>query len=248
MSQKTQLIDTLKGIIKKEGKNYRDVAKHLGVSEPTVKRIFNTRETTLERLENICHFLKIDIAELVFQMQQTNTNNLSKLTHEQETLIASDIELLLITVLVLNHWSMEEIIQHYQFSEAHCIHHLIKLHKLQLIELQPENKIKLLISPHFKWRDDGPIYQLFRAKIEKEYFQSSFDKPGEHLTALNVMLSDSTSQHFRKKLEKLAYEFNEASKKDSGLAIGDRKGSTVILAMRDWDYKELYGLYRVPKV
>lgn len=247
MAQTNQLINTLKRLLKREDKTYADVAKCLELSEVSVKRLFSSQNISLQRLDAICDLLGMEISELVFEMQQDQSNSLSELSHEQEKEIAGDLELLLITVLVLNRWSLDEIMQHYKFELTSCIRYLAHLDRLGMIELQPGNRIRLLASPHFKWRENGPIQQLFREKIEREYFRSNFTRKNEHLSVLNVMLSDASSQQFKRKLERLAYEFDEVSKNESGLAIGERKGSTVILTMRDWDYSELYGLYRVAK-
>nr|CAA6830558.1 MAG: Cro/C1-type HTH DNA-binding domain-containing protein [uncultured Thiotrichaceae bacterium] len=247
MAQTSQLLTTLKRLLKREGKTYTDVAECLSLSEPSVKRLFSSQNISLQRLDSICHLLEIEISELVFEMQQDNIASINELTHEQEVQIANSLELLLITVLVLNRWSLDQIMQHYKFGLPECIRHLAHLDRLGMIELQPNNRIRLLASPYFKWRENGPIQQVFREKIEQEYFRSSFTRDTEHLSVLNVMLSKASGQQFQRKLERLACEFDETSKNESGLEIGERKGSTVILAIRDWDYGELYGLYRTAK-
>lgn len=244
MAQTSQLIDTLKKLLKRQGKTYADVAERLELSEASVKRLFSEKNVSLTRLDSICSLLDIEISDLVREMQQDNLISISELSLEQEKEIADNLSLLLVTVLVLNRWSMTEIIEHYNLSETECIRHLAHLDRLHIIELQPGNRIKLLIAPNFKWRENGPIQQLFREKIEAEYFRSTFTKDSERLVVLNGMLSEGSNQLFQRKLEKLAKEFDEISKDEANLPIGERKGSTVLLAIRDWDYSELYGLYR----
>ena len=152
----------------------------------------------------------------------------------------------MITVCVLNRWSMQDIITHYHFSEPELIRYLAHLDRLRIIELQAGNRIKLLVAPNFKWRDGGPIMQLFRSKIETEYFRTTFTKESEKLVVLNGMLSDASNTLFQRKMAQLAKEFDTLSKDDSGLPIGERKGSTLLLAIRDWDYEQLFGAQRKP--
>lgn len=244
MAQTSQLIDTLKKLLKRQGKTYADVAERLVLSEASVKRLFSEKNLSLARLDSICSLLDIEISDLVHEMQQDNFISISELSLEQEKKIANNLSLLLVTVLVLNRWSMTEIIEHYNLSETECIQHLAHLDRLHIIELQPGNRLKLLIAPNFKWRENGPIQQLFREKIEAEYFRSTFTKDSERLVVLNGMLSEGSNHLFQRKMEKLAKEFDEISKDEASLPIGERKGSTVLLAIRDWDYSELYGLYR----
>lgn len=244
MAQSNQLIDTLKKLLRANGKTYNDVAHCLELSEASVKRLFSEKNISLKRLDRICQLLGLEISDLVREMQHQHKRNISSLSHEQEKEIADNLGLMLITVLVMNQWSLTEIISHYQFSETECIQYLAHLDRLHIIELQPGNKIKLLVSPNFKWLENGPIQQLFRQKIEAEYFRTTFEKKSENLIVLNGMLSDVSNAAFQRKMHRLAQEFDELSKADASLPIGERKGATMLIALRDWDYSELYGFYR----
>ncbi|MDF3035307.1 MAG: domain S-box protein [Paucimonas sp.] len=65
MSEIRQLLATLKRLLKREGKTYRDVAEALGVSEPSVKRLFASGRFSLERLVQVCDYLGFTLNDLV---------------------------------------------------------------------------------------------------------------------------------------------------------------------------------------
>ena len=109
-------------------------------------------------------------------MMNQQSRQLTALTEEQEKEIASDLGLLLVTVCVLNKWSLSDIVAHYHLNEHECVQLLAKLDKLHIIELLPKNKIKLLVSANFSWLENGPIQQFFQKHVEKEFFDSRFDK------------------------------------------------------------------------
>jgi DNA-binding Xre family transcriptional regulator len=241
MPQTTELITTLKKLLKRHNKTYVDVAACLQLSEASVKRLFSEQNLSLQRLDEICALMGMEISDLVHEMRSEHAKPISELTHAQEREIANDLHLLLVTVLVLNRWSWLDITSRYHFSEAQVIRYLAHLDRLHIIELQPGNRIKLLVAPNFKWRDDGPIMKLFLAKIETEFFRTSFTRSNEKLVVLNGMLSDASNALFQRKMAQLAKDFDTLSKDDASLPIGERKGSTVLLAMRDWDYERLFG-------
>lgn len=246
MPQTTELITTLKKLLKRHNKTYADVAARLQLSEASVKRLFSEQNLSLQRLDEICSLLDMEISDLVREMRSEHAKPISELSHAQEKQIADDLHLLLVTVLVLNRWSVQDITSRYNFSETQLIRYLAHLDRLRIIELQAGNRIKLLVAPNFKWRDDGPIMQLFLAKIETEFFRTSFTKNNEKLVVLNGMLSDASSALFQRKMAQLAKDFDTLSKDDASLPIGERKGSTVLLAVRDWDYERLFGSQRKP--
>ena len=244
MPQTTELITTLKKLLKRHNKTYVDVADCLQLSEASVKRLFSEQNLSLQRLDDVCALMGMEISDLVYEMRAEHAKPISELTHAQEKEIADDLSLLLVTVLVLNRWSWQEIISRYNFSEAQVIRYLAHLDRLHIIELLPGNRIKLLVAPNFKWRDDGPIMKLFLAKIETEFFHSRFSKTHEKLVVLNGMLSDASNALFQRKMTQLAKDFDSLSKDDASLPVGERKGSTVLLALRDWDYERLFGEQR----
>ncbi|MET0081328.1 MAG: helix-turn-helix transcriptional regulator [Candidatus Thiodiazotropha lotti] len=204
MAQTLQLIDTLKRTLKAHGLTYADVAQHLDLSEANVKRLFAKRRFTLERLDQVCQLMELEISDLVQEMnERTGAMAISELSLDQEAEIAGNLELLLVTVCVLNRWTLDEIIARFHISEHRCIQHLAKLDRLRLIELLPKNRVKLLIARNFKWQENGPIQRFFQDKIEAEFFASRFDHVNERLIVMNGMLAESSNQVLHFTLEHL---------------------------------------------
>lgn len=235
MPQINNLLSTLKKALKSHGLTYAQVANHLDLTEASVKRLFSEQQISLQRLEQICHLMQLEISDLV-QLMNEQQPQLQQLTQEQEEEITRDLTLLLVTVCVLNRWTMEEMLDWYKISEHECLQKLVKLDKLKLIELLPRNKIKLRVATNFGWRDGGPIQQFFQEKIAQEFFKTRFDNRDEYLLVLNGMLSPASHNEFQRKLKRVAREFDELNNQDTGLPLEQRKGVTLVLAARNWNY------------
>lgn len=243
MAQVVAIVDTLKTLLKAHKLKYRDVASSLGLSEASVKRLFSTRDFDLVKLDNICQMMNLEISDLLQAMAEKQVH-IQELSEQQEAEIASDPELLMITVCVLNRWSMADILGYYHLTETQCIQNLAHLDRLKIIELLPKNKIKLLVDPNFGWRPNGPIQRFFHRAIEKELFDSSFQKDNHKLLVLNGMLSENANREFQGKMDRLAREFDQLNNADAGLAIGKRFGVTAVMAVRDWHYQAFAHLIR----
>jgi hypothetical protein len=63
MSEQAQLVATIKRQLKSQGFTYRDVARNLKLSEPSVKRLFSSARLTVDRLSQICAMLGYTMAE-----------------------------------------------------------------------------------------------------------------------------------------------------------------------------------------
>lgn len=235
MAQTSSLITALKKQLKANHLTYNDVAKHLNLAQASIKRLFSEENISLQRLDQICQLMDMEISDLVKTMAQQQ-NQLQQLTTAQEKEITNDITLLLITVCVLNKWSITDIMAYYQLKETECIQKLAQLDRLKIIELLPNNRIKLKVATNFSWRENGPIQQFFQQAIGQEYFNSQFKHDDEILMVLNGMLSSASNAELQRKIKRLAREFETLNKEDSNLALDDRNGVTAVLAIRGWRY------------
>lgn len=236
MAQTTAILKTLKKQLKAHGKTYSELAEALGLSEASVKRLFAEESFTLQRLEASCQFIGIQLEELVALMSKEQPQ-LKQLTVQQEKEIAEDILLLMVTVSVINGYTMQDLLNHYQITETECIRILAHLDRLKIIELLPNNRIKLLVAPNFRWLPNGPIQKFFLEKVQSEFFKSNFDQEGERLVVLNGILSKASNAELQKKIQRLAREFNELMQSDAALPMTEKHGTTMVIAMRHWQYE-----------
>jgi len=234
MAQTKQLIDTLKRTLKVQGMSYADVATELNLSEASVKRLFSQSSFSLARLDKICQLMGMEISDLVAQMHSHSHAMVSELSFKQEQEIAADTGLLLVTVCILNRWTIEQLMAHYHLSEHQCVHYLAVLDRLQLIDLLADNRIKLRVAPNFKWLENGPIQKFFQQKLATDFFSTQFTQQNEQLIVINGMLSNEAMAVFHRKLTQLAREFDTLNHNDSSLSLSQRRGTTVVLAMRNW--------------
>lgn len=234
MAQTTALLKTLKQALKDACLTYQDVAHHLGMSEANVKRLFATQRVTLDRLEQICGLMQLDLSDL-FELYNESRQRISNLTQEQEKELVSDAKLLLVAVSVRNHLSYEDIIKHYQISEAECIRCLARLDRLKIIDLLPNNRIKLLIDEYFNWLPHGPIERFFQQQIQTQFLKSNFSKDRELRLFEFGLLGDSSTQVMINKLKALTVEFTDLHRQDLNLPLEKRYNQGLLVAIRPWD-------------
>ncbi len=235
MTQVTAIVDALKTTLKASRITYAGVADALALSESSVKRKFSREEFSLTELDRICSLCGIELSGLLQGLEQSR-DRLQQLSLDQEREIAEDLALLLVTVCVLNRWSFDNILNYYVFESNQLIQMLARLDRLRLIELQPGNRIKLLVAPNFGWRPGGPIQQRFLKTIQNDFFATNFEQNGHRLIVLNGMLSDESNSEFRRKMERLARDFDQINREDASMPFSLRHGYTAVIALRDWRY------------
>lgn len=233
MAQAESLVNALKNLLKARGITYAQLAKGLGLSEASVKRIFAERSFTLERLDQVCTLLGIQISDLA-RMVVAEQPVPSRLTEEQEKKLVADPKLLLVAVHALHQWTLDEIVSSFAMSQAECIRLLARLDKLGILDLLPNNRIRVRVAPDFSWLPGGPIQQYFRAQLRNDFFNSHFDKPGEKMIMVSGTLSEEGNAAVQRAMNRLSAEFLAAHQQDLALPLERRTGSAMIVALRPW--------------
>ena len=234
MTEIDQLIATLKRRLKAQGLTYRDLALALGISEPSVKRLFSSRRFTADRLIEISHVLGFTLAELA-QEAAVSEGRLHTLSEKQERELVSDETLLLVAVCALNQWTVSDILLRYALTEAEVIKQLVKLDHLRLIHLLPGNRIRLNVARDFDWLPHGPIRRYFIAQGLTDFLHSDFAAADEMMAFSHGMLTEAAIDKLQAEIRKLRQKFAELHEESLQSPLSKRRGTGLILAMREWE-------------
>ena len=243
MSQIRPLIDTLKQELRKHRITYKQVAEALDLSETSVKRLFSEESFSVKRFEKVCELLHLGISDLVHLMEK-NVELISTLTLQQEQELVSDVRLLLVALLLLNRQSFSDIITTYHISEPEGIRLLVRLDRMRLIELQPGNRVRIMVSSNFDWITAGPIQTFFESHVQPEFLNSSFNRTGELRIFTSGMISRDANAEIIRKMQHLAREMNEMIHEAENLPLDQRFGTSLLMAVRPWEMKIFEDLRR----
>jgi transcriptional regulator with XRE-family HTH domain len=243
MNETRQLLSTLKRVLKARGLNYGDVATALGLSEPSVKRVFSNGRITVERLSALCGLVDMTLAELT-QEATASVPRLGRLTEKQEAELVSDPGLLLVAVCALNHWRVSDIVARYRFDEAQCLRHLLRLDHMRLIDLLPGNRIRINVTRDFDWLPGGPIERQFAGHGRDDFLAGAFDSKHDAVFFVHGMLTPEARAQFQAQLTKLRRSFASLHEESQHAAIGERRGTAMLLALREWEPPDFARLRR----
>ena len=245
MSQTEHLVATLKSLLKARGVTYQQVARHLGLSEPSVKRQFSQLSFRLDTVEAICDLIKIDFAELV-RAAEDALPAVRQLRPEQEADLVADPRRLLVAVCVLNHLTPAQISANYRLSKAEVVAQLLRLDRLQLVTLLPENRVRIKVARDFGWLPDGPIQRFFRERAQTDFLDANFAYAGEFLRFQYAMLTPAANLRFQQRLARVLQEFSELHRDCVDAPVEERFGTSLLVAMRPWELAAFDALRRAP--
>ena len=243
MTTSARLIDTIKRELKARGITYKGLAERLELSESAVKHMFSTGNFSLRRLDDICDVLELGISELV-DISETQEQKIEALSEEQELEIMSDMRLLLVAYCLLNYWTFDEIIERYDITPEQGIRYLRKLDRMGFIDLQPGDRVRLLLANNFSWRKHGAIEQFFRSRVQDEFFDHDFRDEDSYRIVKNGMLTRKSMLQLVEKLNATGDQFDDTTWEERRLSAEERKGTTMVLAIRHWFFEGFRHLER----
>ncbi len=242
MANADAVIDVLKAELKARGLTYGEVARRIGMSEASVKRMFSERNFTLARLDEICAAAGVEFTELAREFNREQ-HLVAQLTEAQERDIVDDPKLFLVAICALNLLSYDDILATYELPPAELVGLLARLDRIGIIELLPNNRFRLRISRTFAWLPNGPIQTAFR-NAAGDFFDSTFAAENELMILLNGRLSRAGAAALIEKLKRVAREFSERHIEDAHLPAAGRPPMSLLLACRAWHPQFMQSLMR----
>lgn len=229
---RTFIFDSLRAHLKARNFTYKHLAEGIGVSEPTIKRIFSSHDCSIERLDEMCIFLHIELPDLV-KSTPKKRRLIEQLTRKQEAELADNKKLLMVAVCVMGLWSFEDMLSHLSITKMDCIRLLQRLDKIGFIEMHVNNQYRLLVAKDFTWIVDGPIMRLVKG-VSDDFFNHRFEAPGEVLKIINVRICPQVRESLKARLEQIAQEYADQVVSDSHLPLGERPPLSICIAVRSW--------------
>ena len=246
MAEQAMIVAELKRALREHHHTYTDVARKLELSVATVKRLFSTGDFSLQRVDGICELMGVTLREILESAQDraAPANQLS-LTQEHE--IVADPRLFLVTWLLTNRMQFEDILRSYRFTDRELLQCFIKLDRLKVIELQPGNKARLLVSRRFTWRVGGPVQKYIHQKLLREFFASAFAGSLEEFFFHGGRVTDEALSQIKRALRAASRECAEIIERDR-TSTQPKNGAAFVLALRPWNYSGFAQFDRIPAV
>jgi transcriptional regulator with XRE-family HTH domain len=154
------IFEALKRTLKAKGVTYRELAERMGVSEPTVKRIFHERNCKLDRLMEICTAAGVELENVLGSMNR-GPGPVNHIAPEIERKLAGRPALLFVFVMLSEKFTPEGIMRSQGLSEASMFLYLRDLEELGLVALGRGLSAKLLVETPIQWDFEGPLRPLF---------------------------------------------------------------------------------------
>lgn len=249
MQQTTSFVGALKRCLKARGLTYADLARALGLSEATVKRCFSLESLTLQRTEQILTVLDMTMLDVAKLAAAPSVDAPAQLTIEQEKALAERPRLFSFFHLLLFGHTAAKIVKEYDICKEEAAASLRTLERLQLLEVMPRDKVRLLVTKNLIWRPQGPLRQAYDQSIRERFLDNPFAGNQQFRKFATRRLSQSSQALLLRKIKRLVADMDSLSEVDS-IHGGDGDGSDdavvsgLLVAFRSFELDNLLDLQK----
>ncbi len=209
----------LKRTLRARGMTYADLGRELGLSEPSVKRIFAQKDTKISRLFDICAVLDVPFSDIVARAARTKDTP-AYLPLETERALAADPLLFYMFILLRETISPVEIERRFNLAKGELFQMGMRLERLDLVEMRENGAIKVTFSPTLLFRRHGPLHKIVR-RLNLTFMMRTIDTPDTNtkafVTLSRQMLPDTASE-IRKDLMALHEKIATLARQDQLVA------------------------------
>lgn len=220
------LMIVFKRLLRERKISYAELAKKLGISESGVKKTFASEDGSYARLSQIANILGVKILDILEEIEQTSLVNV-QLSKEQQAYFLKDPQLFsLYYKLVIERFPVDVAKRNLGFSDRLLFRYLKQLDELNLINLMPENKIKIPPIKMIRNFGSGPflskLYQDWGQTIVKDLADPQFQNTG-HFIVRCLKMKDETYKEFLARLQELEIEFTRRGVREMNISMQNLK-------------------------
>jgi len=243
MPARVRFVEALKKCLRARGMTYAQLARAVGLSEPSVKRMFSRGTFTLARVDEILAVLELDLYE-VARMSRGAQHGPTEMTVEQESALAKDERLLSVFWLVHNGWGFADILGEFSISKTELTLALARLARLKLVDWGAGERVRLRVPKDFRWRAGGPVKKAYGRRVTQEFLEARFDSSLELLRFESREMSAESAAVLKRRLERVLAECTELADLDAAAPASRRIGVALLVACRPWQFSVVNALKR----
>lgn len=205
---------------------YREFAKHLMVSEISVKRWMTKQDIPLETLIRFGELLNFSVVGLINGNFQ-DARHFQFYTAEQESFFVANPRAALVFLKLLTRSGLETARRSVRATEGEFRGLIRSLENVGLLEHWPSDKIKMRLRGPFRWQDNGKMMSHYFPRLRDSlfhHFSKKFRKivetPAKNdcgiFRPFEMYLHSNTAQEFSRELINLLSKYRQISAHEYG--------------------------------
>jgi DNA-binding Xre family transcriptional regulator len=208
------IIGVVKSVLKQKGISYRELGKRIGLSESGVKKLFNGKDCSFNRLCEVCDAVEVPLTDLLQSFHAFSPRDV-EFTEKQQAFFLKNMDVFrFFWKLVYERWAVKKIQGHFGLSDRETFQYLKQLDEIGLIELHSGNRVKIQKIELVRWTGKGPLLKRLRKDWSSDLIHEVIETgiaEGQHFSIRSYQLTAQSAQELLNTLRDIDLEFGRRS-------------------------------------
>jgi DNA-binding MarR family transcriptional regulator len=229
-------VEALKRALRAAGKTYGQVAEHLGVSLPTVKRMLTRGAMPLPVFARIAAFAGTTMGDLLADARDAATR-MTYFDRQQDEAFAARPALLTYFTLLTEGRTPRAIAREHGLPPASTVKYLQALEAVGLVEVLPHDRVHLLGSPPFVFAADSVSQRRNLEVRARETLDTIFARwgapggpSGEYLVVKPLSVTTGRHVELLKEVTEVIVKHSVAAEREARTSSEPRREIVVVAA------------------
>lgn len=204
------VLEKLKQVLKTKKITYAMLANQIGVAESTLKKSFIAKDVSFNRLNTICSALDISLGQILSELENEEVQEVSIDSDAEKYFLKKPLAFKVYWRLSFDRVPLEEIKKEIPLPKSTLTSILVKLDKLELIELRPDNTVKVPKLTPVRWkRTKTKIQEIIYLEWSKNIIQNAYDEKESDfdISLIYLQLREKNLKNFRRELHELEEKY-----------------------------------------
>ena len=222
------LLNELKRIIKSQGFNYKELAEALEMSESGFKKLINSTDCSLSKIEKICNFVGVRMTDLFKSIEKLHLEEVSFSSDQELFFKTYRVGFLLFWFLVYERRSLEEAQNLLKIDNKKTWSYLRKMDALNLLKILPKDRISLPRPQGIKWVGSTTFIDDLYTKWGHSLLNYAIKKKGidpenSYFSIRYLKMSESTWKDFKMNLENMEIQYTNIATREMRMGLKSLK-------------------------
>ena len=204
-SENALLFWAFKAILKERKLTYAELARRIGKSESTIKRVFSIEECSLGGLMELLNSVELSFSDLITYAEQKRIDA-TEFSVVAEEFLAGSLDYFFIYRKLFHHKNVATVRRRENLSAAQMTKYLKKLDELEIIKWLPGDLIHFNHGEYIRFRSDGPlkaaVYKAWAPKLHSLVL-ANMNQPEHTLRLFSARCTPELRQIFLDDFEEL---------------------------------------------
>ncbi len=203
-----QIFFTLKQILRSKKVSYRDLGYSLKLTEAGVKKMFLARDCTVSRMAQICDAIGISTADLFESFLKLPIREMNLSLSQSEFFVKNPNYFNFYQKLSFERFSISDLSKAYRLTDKSVRKYLTKLEEFGLLEIHPNERVKLQTPRLAKVRINNPKLSQIRHESIATFIKGI--KPtseNNSLGTIHFKFKHTTCKKFQADLQELVERY-----------------------------------------